>query len=182
MQIEKTHIPGLLLLKPDVYSDERGYFMESFNRERFRTLAGIDVEFAQDNESMSAAGVVRGLHFQNPPHAQAKLVRVVQGAVLDVAVDLRTASPTFGQHYATVLSAENKLQMYIPEGFAHGFAVLENHTLFLYKCSAHYNRESEGCIRWDDPDLNINWSVPNPIVSPKDRNNATFWKEFKSTF
>jgi dTDP-4-dehydrorhamnose 3,5-epimerase len=162
-----TKLQGLVLIQPDVFPDSRGYFFESFQEEKFRAF-GIDARFVQDNESLSQKGVLRGLHFQRPPFAQGKLVRVVTGAVMDVAVDIRKGSPTYGQWVKAELSASNKLMMYIPEGFAHGFLVLEDNTIFQYKCTNYYNRESEGGIIWNDPDLNIDWGVDNPIVSEKD--------------
>jgi dTDP-4-dehydrorhamnose 3,5-epimerase len=182
MNIERCHIEGLLLIKPDIYEDERGYFFESFNQQRFASLTGISSSFVQDNESRSQKNVLRGMHFQNPPHAQAKLVRVVSGAVLDVAVDLRKQSPSFGSAYSVILSAENKHQFFIPEGFAHGFLVLEDNTVFSYKCTAYYNKQSEQCLRWNDPDMNIDWGIKNPVLSEKDEKYALFWSEFKSQF
>ncbi len=182
MTIETTNIEGLLLIKPTVFQDERGYFMESFHSMKFKQHTNIDLEFVQDNESKSMKGVVRGLHYQNSPHAQGKLVRVVQGSVIDVAVDLRTASPTYGEYYATILSSENKHQLYIPPGFAHGFGVLEDNSIFAYKCTGYYNKASEGCIRWNDPVINIEWGIKNPIVSEKDQTECVSWVSFKSHF
>ena len=172
MKVTKTFIEGLLLIEPDVHGDSRGYFMESFNARTFRELTGIDVDFVQDNESKSSYGVVRGLHFQRPPHAQAKLVRVVEGRVLDVAVDLREGSETYGKHFAVELSEENHFQMYIPKGFAHGFSVLSEKVLFQYKCDDYYAPETEGALAWDDPDLAIDWRIPHESVrlSEKDKN------------
>ena len=172
MKVTKTFIEGLLLIEPDVHGDSRGYFMESFNARTFRELTGIDVDFVQDNESKSSYGVVRGLHFQRPPHAQAKLVRVVEGRVLDVAVDLREGSETYGKHFAVELSEENHFQMYIPKGFAHGFSVLSEKVLFQYKCDDYYAPETEGALAWDDPDLAIDWRIPHASVrlSEKDKN------------
>jgi dTDP-4-dehydrorhamnose 3,5-epimerase len=163
-----TAIPGLLIIEPRVFGDERGFFFESFNRRRFSELTGRDVDFVQDNHSRSAQNVLRGLHYQikNP---QGKLVRVVQGAVLDVAVDIRKSSPTFGQHFAVELSAENKLMLWIPEGFAHGFSVLTETAEFLYKTTDYWYPEHERCIRWDDPKLAIDWKLRSePLVSAKD--------------
>jgi dTDP-4-dehydrorhamnose 3,5-epimerase len=172
---------GVKLLKPKVFEDQRGYFYESYNQKTFHDI-GIYTEFLQDNQSLSAQpGVLRGLHFQNPPFAQTKLVRVVRGAVWDVVVDIRAGSPTYGQHYAVELSEHNKLMLYIPEGFAHGFATLEPNTLFNYKCSEVYNKGSEGGIAYNDPDLGINWKVENPILSEKDTLNPLF-SAFKSHF
>lgn len=172
MKVTKTFIEGLLLIEPDVHGDSRGYFMESFNARTFRELTGIDADFVQDNESKSSYGVVRGLHFQRPPHAQAKLVRVVEGRVLDVAVDLREGSETYGKHFAVELSEENHFQMYIPKGFAHGFSVLSEKVVFQYKCDDYYAPETEGALAWDDPDLAIDWRIPHESVrlSEKDKN------------
>ncbi|MGL5891276.1 MAG: dTDP-4-dehydrorhamnose 3,5-epimerase [Bacteroidia bacterium] len=167
MQITRTHIDGLLVLQPRIFPDGRGYFYESWNRRAFEE-AGITAEFVQDNQSLSQKGVLRGLHFQCPPHAQAKLVRVIAGAVLDVAVDIRKNSPTYGQHYAIELTAENKTMFFIPEGFAHGFLTLEDNTIFAYKCAGFYNKASEDCLLWNDPALCINWNVEDPLLSPKD--------------
>lgn len=173
MKIRETGISGLVVIEPDVFGDSRGYFMESFSCRKFMELTGIDVNFVQDNESKSSYGVLRGLHFQRPPHAQSKLVRVVRGRVLDVAVDLREGSPTYGKHYAIELSGDNHLQMFIPKGFAHGFAVLSEEAVFQYKCDEYYAPQSEGGIAWDDPDLAIDWKVPSDSIrlSEKDRNN-----------
>ena len=173
MKIRETGISGLVVIEPDVFGDGRGYFMESFSGRKFMELTGIDVNFVQDNESKSSYGVVRGLHFQRPPHAQSKLVRVVSGRVLDVAVDLREGSATYGKHYAIELSGENHLQMFIPKGFAHGFAVLSDEAVFQYKCDEYYAPESEGGVAWDDSDLAIDWQIPAEDVrlSDKDRNN-----------
>ena len=167
MTIIPTHIPDLKILEPAVFADGRGYFFESYSYEKLKDL-GIDKVFVQDNESKSQKGVLRGLHFQNPPFAQAKLVRVVKGAVLDVAVDIRKDSPTYGQHVCVELSEQNKRMFYIPEGFAHGFLTLEDNTVFSYKCSAYYNKESEGSLLWNDETLGIDWGVENPILSEKD--------------
>ena len=181
MKIRETHIPGLLVIEPDVYGDSRGYFFESFSARKFEEMTGIKTEFVQDNESRSSYGVVRGLHMQLPPHSQAKLVRVVDGRVLDVAVDLRKDSPTFGQHFSIELSGANHLQVYIPKGFAHGFSVLSEEAVFQYKCDEYYAPESEAAIAWDDQDLNIDWKVPaeDVVLSAKDRNHPTL-KEFIS--
>ena len=181
MKIRQTGINGLVVIEPDVFGDSRGYFMESFSCRKFMELTGIDVDFVQDNESKSSYGVLRGLHFQRPPHAQSKLVRVVSGRVLDVAVDLRDGSPTYGKHYAVELSGENHLQMFIPKGFAHGFAVLSDEAVFQYKCDEYYAPESEGGIAWDDPDLAIDWMIAREDVrlSDKDRNNPNL-KDYKA--
>ena len=168
MKVHETGIAGLLEIEPLIFGDERGYFYETYNLEKFKD-AGIVEEFVQDNQSKSSAGVLRGLHFQNPPYAQGKLVRVIHGSVLDVAVDIRKGSPTYGQYHKVVLSGDNKKMFWIPPGFAHGFATLEDDTIFAYKCTGFYNKESEGSVRWNDPDLNIDWGVDNPSLSEKDR-------------
>lgn len=170
MKLIKTHIEGVTVIEPKVFSDSRGCFFESFSERDFAEAVG-PVRFVQDNESRSVYGVIRGLHFQKPPHAQAKLVRVVKGKVLDVVVDLRKDSPTFGQHVAMELSDENRRQMFIPRGFAHGFSVLSEEAVFQYKCDSYYAPESEGSLAWNDPDLNIDWNVPagSEILSDKDR-------------
>jgi len=178
--IASPNISGLKLLQPTVFKDERGYFFESYNYETFNKFKINDV-FIQDNQSCSKINVIRGLHFQIPPYAQAKLVRVLQGAVLDVAVDLRKESTTFGKYFSVVLSKENELQFYIPVGFAHGFAVLEDHTIFVYKCSNIYHKESERTIYFNDQDLNIDWRIDNPIVSKKDLQGIHF-KDFNTPF
>lgn len=173
MEIIKTAIEGPLIIKPDVYKDPRGYFFESYNQLRFFEM-GLDCLFMQDNESLSKKNVLRGLHFQKPPHSQGKLVRVVHGAVLDVAVDIRKDSKTFGKYVSTVLSGENKIMFWIPTGFAHGFLTLEDDTVFSYKCTEVYHKDSEVCIRWDDPDLNIDWVIKDPLVSEKDQMGISF--------
>ena len=172
MKIRETGISGLMVIEPDVFGDSRGYFMESFSLRKFRELTGLDIDFVQDNESKSSYGVVRGLHFQRPPHAQSKLVRVVQGRVLDVAVDLREGSPTYGKHFAIELSGDNHLQMFIPKGFAHGFAVLSDEAVFQYKCDEYYAPESEGAVAWDDPDLAIDWMLPKEDIRLSDKDKA----------
>ena len=181
MKAIKTKIKDLLILEPDVFGDDRGYFFESFNNDLFNTLAGKEVNFVQDNQSMSGANIVSGLHFQNPPFAQGKLVRVIKGEVVDVAVDIRMDSPTYGEHVSVRLSEENKLMFWIPPGFAHGFSSLKEGTIFSYKCTNYYNKESEGSLAWDDTDLGINWEVENPIISEKDKNSVAF-NELKSQF
>ena len=180
MEIIKTPLQGLLIIKPDVFEDERGYFFESFNHSKFRDF-GMDISFLQDNESKSKKGVLRGLHFQSPPFAQGKLVRVMQGAVLDVAEDIRKNSPTYGKWESITLSGRNKWMYWIPEGFAHGFVTLEDDTIFFYKCTNVYNKESEGSILWNDRDLNINWNIKDPVISDKDRYSPVF-REFHSPF
>ena len=175
MEIIKTEIEGLLVIKPRIFSDSRGYFFESYSKRDFEKEIG-DAHFVQDNESKSSYGVLRGLHFQKPPYAQSKLVRVIQGRVLDVAVDIRKGSPTYGKWVAVELSAENKLQFFIPHGFAHGFSVLSDEALFQYKCDNFYHPEAEGAIAWDDPQLNIDWQLPKEsiILSAKDTKHPSF--------
>jgi dTDP-4-dehydrorhamnose 3,5-epimerase len=181
LEIKRTEIEDVILLEPTVFGDERGYFLESFSLERWTSLFEKAPEFIQDNESMSQKGVLRGLHFQKEPHAQGKLVRVVKGAVVDVAVDIRLGSPTYGKHVTVKLTGENKKQAYIPPGFAHGFLTLEDETIFSYKCTNYYNKESEGGLMWNDPVLNIDWGLDDPILSEKDTAYAGF-NEFKSSF
>lgn len=180
MQIIETQIPGLLEIIPRVFGDERGYFYESYNKGAFQNV-GVNLEFVQDNQSLSNRGVLRGLHFQNPPFAQGKLVRVIQGAVLDVVVDIRKGSPTYGQHHKVKLTGENKLMFWVPPGFAHGFATLEDNTIFSYKCTQLYNKESEGAVLWNDPDLAIDWGLENPLLSEKDQE-ARPLSELKTQF
>lgn len=169
MNFETCTIPGLVIVTPKVLADSRGYFFEAYNQKPF-AAAGIDVCFVQDNQSRSSYGVIRGLHYQRNPHAQAKLVRVLQGSILDVAVDIRHGSPTFGKHFSIELSADNNKQLFIPAGFAHGFSVLSETAVVLYKCDAYYSKETEGGIRFDDPQLNIDWHIDQSkaIVSEKD--------------
>ncbi len=170
MKVVPTQLPGVLLVEADRFGDGRGFFSETYNRRQW-AAAGIDVEFVQDNQSLSAArGTVRGLHWQAPPHAQAKLLRVTRGAILDVVVDVRRASPTFGRHLAVELSAENWRQLYVPEGFAHGFCTLTDAVEVIYKVSDYYAPEAEGGIAWDDPDLGISWPVArqDATLSAKD--------------
>jgi dTDP-4-dehydrorhamnose 3,5-epimerase len=180
MQIEKTPLSGLLIVKPRVFPDERGYFYEAYNAKTLKEN-GLDVTFVQDNISMSQKGVLRGIHFQKPPFAQGKLVQVLRGSVLDLALDLRKDSPTYGKHFSYELSEENKTQLYVPEGFGHGFVTLEDNTLFSYKCTNFYNKESEGSILWNDKDLNIDWQIEDPIISEKDHLAESF-ASFKSPF
>ena len=167
MIIENTFIKDLILITPNVFQDTRGYFLESYNQKKLEKI--IKTTFVQDNESLSQKNVLRGLHLQKPPYAQAKLVRVIQGSILDVAVDLRKNSKTYGQHFKHVLSGENKKQLYIPIGFAHGFLCLENNTILNYKCSNYYHAESEASIAWNDEVLNIDWGINNPILAKKDK-------------
>ena len=180
MEIIKTSIEGLLIINPKIFGDERGHFFESWSKKAYQSI-GLDVNFVQDNQSLSQKGVLRGLHFQNPPFAQSKLVRVIKGSVIDVAVDIRKDSITYGEHFAVKLSEENKKIVWIPSGFAHGFITLENDTIFTYKCTGVYNKESEGALVWNDVDLNIDWGVENPLVSEKDMVAGSF-KDFKSQF
>lgn len=170
MEISNTPLEGCFVVTPTVNSDSRGYFFESFNEREFNERTGLDVHFVQDNQSFSSYGVLRGLHFQQGEHAQAKLVRVLKGEVLDIAVDLRPGSPTYGQYESIVLSADNKLQFFIPRGFAHGFIVLSEHAEFFYKCDNYYNKASESGLHHADPSLNIDWKLPteNRLVSDKD--------------
>lgn len=180
MEVIETKIKGLLIIKPKVFADARGYFFESYNADLFKQN-GILVNFVQDNQSLSNTGVLRGLHFQAPPFEQGKLVRVITGAVLDVAVDIRKDSATYGEHLTIELTEENKTMFYIPPGFAHGFLTLRDNTIFSYKCTNVYNKTSEGTVLWNDTDLNINWDVSNPILSEKDLTGTKF-KEFNSPF
>ena len=174
MKAIQTAISDLLIIEPKVFGDDRGFFFESFNRRKFAELTGRDVDFVQDNHSRSAKNVLRGLHYQIQ-HPQGKLVRVVQGAVLDVSVDIRRSSPTFGQHVAVELSAENKRMLWIPEGFAHGFVVLSDTAEFLYKTTDYWHPEHERCIRWDDPVLAIDWQLQvAPAISVKDAQGKAF--------
>lgn len=175
MPFHTTDIPGLLIFEPKVFEDSRGYFFEAYNEEVFHKQ-GIDLRFVQDNQSKSSYGVIRGLHYQLNPFAQYKLVRAIHGAILDVAVDLRKGSPTFGKHLALELSGENRKQLLIPAGFAHGFSVLSETAVVFYKCDALYNKESEAGIRFDDASLNIDWKIPSgkEIISEKDQQLPTF--------
>lgn len=170
MELIKTDIEGVLIIKPRIFQDNRGYFFESFNRKEFENLTGMDVEFVQDNESKSSYGVIRGLHYQKMPYTQSKLVRCVRGRVLDVALDIRKGSPTYGKHVAVELSEENHLQFFIPKGFAHGFSVLSPEAVFQYKCDNYYNHLSEGGISIADDSLGIDWKIPvsDAILSDKD--------------
>jgi len=180
MNITQSELSGLLIIDPKVFGDERGYFFESFNAEVFKA-ADLEIDFVQDNESRSARGVLRGLHFQEPPFEQGKLVRVARGAVIDVSVDIRKDSPSYGKWAAFELSEQNKRMLWIPPGFAHGFVTLEDDTIFIYKCTKVYNRESENSIRWNDPDLNIDWGIENPIISDKD-NVSPLFRDLMSPF
>lgn len=171
MNFIRTKIPDVMIIEPTVHGDERGYFVETFREDTLEAFLGYRINFCQDNESKSSRGVLRGLHYQLAPDAQTKLVRVIQGSVLDVAVDIRKGSPTFGQHVAVELSAENKKQMLVPRGFAHGFLVLEDDTVFAYKVDSYYSPENDRGIAFDDMDLNINWQIPHDELnlSAKDK-------------
>lgn len=170
MKVLKTAIEGLLIIEPTVFSDSRGYFFESYNKQRFKDETGLDIDFVQDNESMSSYGVMRGLHFQRPPFTQSKLVRCVRGKVLDVAVDIRKGSPTYGQHVAVELTEDNHRQFFVPRGFAHGFAVLSETAIFQYKCDNFYAPQTDGGISIQDDTLGIDWQIPmdKAILSDKD--------------
>ena len=170
MKIEKTFIKDLVIIEPTVLGDERGYFFESYSKIKFDAL-GFDIDFVQDNQSFSKRGTLRGLHYQNPPFAQTKLVRVLEGEIIDVAVDLRKDSPTYGKAFSILLSAENKKQLLVPQGFAHGFSVVSDTASVMYKCDQFYNKDSEGGIKFDDPSLNIDWgmNLEDAIVSDKDQ-------------
>ena len=173
MNVLKTDIEGVVIIEPRIFRDDRGYFFESFSQREFQEKV-CNTVFVQDNESKSSYGVLRGLHFQKPPHAQSKLVRVIEGAVLDVAVDIRRGSPTFGQHVAVELSGDNHRQLFIPWGFAHGFSVLTDEVVFQYKCDNFYAPQSEGALAWNDPDLAIDWRIPADklLLSEKDRHHC----------
>ncbi len=180
MIISKPPIKDLLVITPKVFEDNRGHFFESWSKEKFHKL-GIDVDFVQDNQSLSQKGILRGLHFQMPPFSQGKLVRVIKGSVLDIVVDLRKNSPTYRNHYAIELNETNKKMLWIPEGFAHGFATLQDDTIFSYKCTKTYAPDHERCIIWNDKTLGIDWKIENPIISEKDTKGDSF-KDFKSPF
>ena len=180
MKVTESKFSGVFIIELDIFTDSRGYFSETFSAKRYKDY-GINEDFVQDNISVSKKGTLRGLHYQVPPKAQAKLCHVIKGSVIDVAVDLRFGSPTFGQHLALELSEKNHTQIFIPPGFAHGFAVLSDDAIFQYKCSEFYSKEHERAIRYDDPDLKINWGIEHPIVSEKDRS-AKFFKEVEKDF
>lgn len=183
MEIIKTAIEGVFIIEPKIFGDARGYFFESFNARDFREKTGMDILFVQDNESKSKYGVLRGLHFQNPPYTQSKLVRVVSGSVLDVAVDIRKGSPSFGKHVAVELTGDNHRQFFMPKGIAHGFSVLSEEAVFQYKCDEFYAPQSEGALAWDDPDLNIDWRLPieKVLLSEKDSHHPNF-RNFDTPF
>jgi len=170
MIIKETKLKGCFIIQPQVFKDKRGYFIESFNQKAFNNATGLNIKFVQDNESQSSKGVLRGLHYQRGEYAQAKLVRVIKGSVLDVVIDLRPNSKTFGEQVSIELSEANKMQFFVPRGFAHGFVVLEDKTIFSYKCDNYYNKESESGIIYNDEDLDIDWKLPNDelIISDKD--------------
>lgn len=182
INVIETEIPGVVIIEPKIFGDSRGYFYESFSQRDFEEKVGV-VNFVQDNQSFSHYGVLRGLHFQYPPYTQSKLVRVIQGKVVDVAVDIRKGSPTYGKYVAVELTGENYRQFFIPKGFAHGFVVLSETALFQYKCDEFYHPEAEGAIKWDDPDINIEWRIPTEDValSAKDARHK-YLKDFVSPF
>ncbi|MBQ9588462.1 MAG: dTDP-4-dehydrorhamnose 3,5-epimerase [Bacteroidales bacterium] len=182
MNVIDTEIPGVVIIEPKIFGDSRGYFYESYSQRDFEEKVGR-VNFVQDNQSFSHYGVLRGLHFQNPPYTQSKLVRVIQGKVVDVAVDIRKGSPTYGKHVAVELTGENHRQFFISKGFAHGFVVLSETALFQYKCDEFYHPEAEGAIMWDDPDINIDWKISKADIalSAKDSRHK-YLKDFESPF
>jgi len=182
MEVIKTNIEGVVIIEPRIFKDDRGYFFESFSQREFEEKV-CKTTFVQDNESKSSYGVLRGLHFQKPPFAQSKLVRVIKGAVLDVAVDIRKGSPTFGQYVSVELTGENHRQFFIPRGFAHGFSVLSEEVIFQYKCDNFYSPQSEGAIAWNDPDLNIDWRIPaeKVVLSEKDSKHPRL-KDWQNVF
>lgn len=180
MEIVETPFEGLLIIKPRIFEDKRGHFFESYNKIAY-SKHGIDTTFVQDNQSKSAKGVLRGLHFQKPPYAQDKLVHVIHGRILDVVVDIRSNSPTYGQHFKIELTGENNLFLFVPKGFAHGFVSLEDNTLFYYKCSDYYNPQAEDGLLWNDAALGIDWGSENPLLSDKDLLYTPF-NNFKSLF
>ena len=183
MEVIKTEIEGVFIIEPKVFGDERGYFFESFNEREFSEKTGLNIHFVQDNESKSRYGVLRGLHFQLPPFTQSKLVRVVNGKVLDVVVDIRKGSPTYGKYEMCELTEENHRQFFVPKGMAHGFVVLSNTAVFQYKCDDFYHPEAEGAIAWDDPDIAIQWPVSanDVILSEKDKHHPLL-KDFDTPF
>lgn len=183
MNVIKTGIEGVLIIEPRVFGDNRGYFFESFNAKEFTEKTGLDITFVQDNESCSRYGVLRGLHFQLPPYTQSKLVRVVKGKVMDVVVDIRIGSPTYGKYEMCELTEENHRQFFVPKGMAHGFVVLSETAIFQYKCDDFYHPEAEGAIAWNDPDIAINWPIPTAdmVLSEKDKHHP-FLKDFESPF
>ncbi len=183
INVKKTSIEGVFVIEPKVFGDERGYFLESFNAKEFKEKTGIDVTFVQDNESKSRYGVLRGMHFQLPPYTQSKLVRVVKGKVLDVVVDIRKGSPTYGLYEMCELTEDNHRQFFVPKGMAHGFAVLSDEAIFQYKCDDFYHPEAEGAIAWNDPSIAIHWPIAEQevLLSEKDKHHP-FLKDFESPF
>lgn len=183
MEVIKTAIDGVLIIEPKIWGDDRGYFFESYSARDFAAKTGMDITFVQDNESKSRYGVLRGLHFQYPPYTQSKLVRVIIGRVLDVAVDIRKGSPTYGKHVSVELTADNHRQFFVPKGMAHGFVVLSEEAVFQYKCDDFYHPEAEGAIAWDDKELNIQWPIPaaDVVLSEKDKHHPLL-KDFDSPF
>lgn len=181
MRTESTLISGLVVIHPEVFEDERGYFFESFNAKKLEKVIGSEFHFIQDNQSLSSGNVLRGLHFQKPPFEQGKLVRVIKGSVLDVSVDIRKESATYGQHFKIVLNEDDKNMLWIPPGFAHGFLTLQDETIFYYKCTAPYARDAEDGIMWNDPALGIDWGVTEPTLSAKDLQQPSF-ADFNSPF
>lgn len=179
MQID-SYLNGVLHIKPKVHQDHRGHFFESFRKDALKDF-GVDLEFVQDNQSLSQKNILRGLHFQTPPNAQGKLVRVINGAVRDVVLDIRKSSSTFGQFKVFDLTEQNFEMLYVPPGFAHGFATLEDHTIFTYKCTDYYNPESEGGVLWSSPELEIPWGIADPVLSEKDKHLTSF-SDFQSPF
>lgn len=180
MTFDKTNLNDVFIITPDVFGDDRGYFFEPYNQKIFKENVG-DFNFVQDNQSRSSKGVLRGLHFQNPPYEQGKLVRVIRGSVADVIVDLRKESSTYGEHLKVILTDSNFKMLWVPPGFAHGFETLEDNTIFAYKVTNYYNKESEGCIHWNDSTLNISWESKSPIISEKDKV-ADQFESFNSLF
>ena len=180
MKVIAKEVNGLLVLQPDFFPDDRGFFFESYNKQRYEDI-GINYDFIQDNISKSKKGTIRGLHYQVGDKAQGKLCQVIEGEVLDVAVDIRFNSPTFGKYFSQILNSEMKLQLWIPPGFAHGFSVLSEEAVFSYKCTNYYSKTHERAILYNDPELNIDWKIPNPIVSEKDLN-ATLFKNIEKDF
>ena len=181
MKIESIHIEGLLVITPTIFKDDRGYFFESFNHKVFENHTSSSINFVQDNQSKSDKNVLRGLHFQNPPHDQGKLVRVIAGSVLDIAVDIRKNSPTYGEHFKIILDTHKHEMLWIPSGFAHGFMSLEDDTIFSYKCTNYYQKDSEGCLLYNDQNIGIDWEIENPILSKKDKVGENF-NNFVSQF
>jgi dTDP-4-dehydrorhamnose 3,5-epimerase len=180
MEIKEERIKGLFTIQPKIFEDERGYFLETFSSLKYKPFIN-EFTFVQDNLSLSSKGVLRGLHFQNPPFDQGKLVSVIKGSVIDIALDIRKESFTYGQYVSTILTEKEKNQFWIPPGFAHGFCALEDNTIFSYKCTNYYSPENESCILWNDKTLNIDWTIENPIISEKDKKGIEFLN-FESPF